>query len=150
MKTDLPYILMIDDDEFFLNDAELELKGKARFKGFQGPNDFELEVTADDIKDADLILVDYEFRGGSATKCKLAQYIREELGYQGWLVLCSLHADHNFGGLRDQLAREYDEIIHKRDLKWSNLRSILEKEDSRFSGAIFRRQANQQEAGRHE
>ena len=124
MRAKKPYIMMIDDDEFFLNDAEIELRGKATFKGFKGPNDFEREVKQEDITAADLIVVDYEFRGGSATKSKIAEYIREDLGYRGKMVLCSLHADNDFFGERDNLARSYDAIIHKRDLTWGKLNEL--------------------------
>ena len=120
-----PYVLMIDDDKFFLNDTEIELQEKAFFKGFRGPNDFELEVQDKDISAADLIIVDYEFKGGTATKSKLAPYIRDELGYKGKMILCSLHADGEIFGEVESIRRDYDAIIHKRDLCWETLRKFL-------------------------
>lgn len=116
-------ILAIDDDLFYLNEIRLELEGKADYKLFQGPNEFEEYVDAKDVERADAIIVDYDYGNGTAVKSDIAGFIRKDLGYKGKLVLCSLHED--FREDNERIRREYDVVLHKRDLSWERICEIV-------------------------
>lgn len=118
-----PLILAIDDDPFYLNEIRLELEGHADCKLFQGPNEFEELVTKEDILRASLIVVDYDYGAGTAIKSGIAGFVRNNLGYKGKLVLCSLHED--FREDEKQVRKDYDVVMHKRDLSWERLEQCL-------------------------
>lgn len=115
-----PSVLAIDDDRFYLNEMALELEGKARYKGFLGPNDFEDEVNEEDIASADAILVDYDFGRGNAVQSSLAKHIRENLGFKGRVILWSLH-DHFSKGDQAEIAKDYDAVMSKKGFNWEKL-----------------------------
>ena len=114
-----PLILAIDDDQFYLNEIKMEVEGHADYILFQGPNNFEDNVSSTDVQNADLIIVDYDFGAGTAVKSGVAEYIRRDLGYNGKLMLCSLHED--FRENEAKIRKDYDVVIHKRDLNWSKI-----------------------------
>ena|SRR3990167_9497272 len=118
-----PFILAIEDDEFYIKELHMELDGRADFKSFTSPSNFELQVTPEDIDKANLILVDYDYKTGTAVKSKLAEYIRQELDYKGKLVLCSLLS--NFKQDNRKIRKDYDVVIHKKELSWEKLDQIL-------------------------
>ncbi|MFK7827065.1 MAG: hypothetical protein AB8G05_23180 [Oligoflexales bacterium] len=118
-----PHILVIDDDQFYLDHAKFELKGHATYQLFQGPNDFEERVKKEDIDKADLVIVDYDFGTGTAIKSQISRFIRDDLGYAKELVLCSLH--ETFGDHEDRVKLDYDHVLQKKDLNWGKISSIL-------------------------
>lgn len=119
-----PYIIAIDDDQFYLNEAELELAGKAQFRGFLGPNDFEELIDEQELAKADAILVDYEFAGGSAIQSGIADLIRNHLGYKGKVILWTLHPRFSEQDQK-QIDVEYDAVIRKSEFSWQRLTSLL-------------------------
>lgn len=125
---DKPYILAIDDDRFYLNEVELELQGKARYRGFLGPNAFEDDVTEEDINSADAILVDYDFGRGNAVQSTLASEIRNVFGYKGKLILWTV-APAFPDGDKEKIDRDYDLVIRKGDFCWDKLVEALSKKE---------------------
>ena len=121
-----PRILAIDDDRFYLNEMALELEGKANFKGFLGPNEFEDSVTDEDIESADVILVDYDFGRGNAVQSSLAGHIRKDLGFRGTLILWTLHESFS-GDDRKLIDRDYEAVMNKKDFDWMKLSKYLNK-----------------------
>ena len=118
-----PLILAIDDDPFYLNEIKMEIEEHADYIFFKGPNDFEQNAKEHDVKNADLILVDYDYGRGTAVKSGIADYIRKELGYRGKLVLCSLHEDFKENSAKVQ--KDYDLVMHKRDMSWRTISQSL-------------------------
>lgn len=118
-----PLVLAIDDDTFYLEETRFEVAPHAEVKLFQGPNDFEENVSEADIDRASIIIVDYDYGSGTAVKSDVAGYLRHNLGYRGKLVLCSL-LEH-FGEYDMKVRKEYDFVLHKRDLCWKRLFELL-------------------------
>lgn len=119
-----PHILVIDDDQFYLDHAKHELKDHATYQLFLGPNDFEERVRQEDIDNADLVIVDYDFGTGTAIKSGIARYMRHNLGYKKSIALCSLH--ENFGEEDSHIKSEYNYVLHKRDLNWDAIVACFE------------------------
>lgn len=120
-----PLILAIDDDQFYLDEIKMELEDHAACKVFRGPNEFEEDVTKDDIKNADLVIVDYDYGYGTAVRSQVAEYIRDYLNFRGKIVLCSLHECFNED--EEKIRQNYDVVIHKRDLSWEKMSQFLAK-----------------------
>ena len=119
-----PHILVIDDDQFYLDHAKFELKDHATYQLFLGPNDFEERVKQEDIDNADLVIVDYDFGIGTAVKSQISRFIRDDLGYTKDLVLCTLH--ETFGEHEKKVKNDYDYILQKKDLSWVKISSIID------------------------
>lgn len=115
----MPFILAIDDDPEYLKDFSMALEGKANFKAFTGPCDFEYNVKKDDIEQANLIIVDYHFKIGTSIDCNIAAYIRKKLGFKGKILLCSSHSD--FKRDNENVKREFDGVIHKGTFDWDSV-----------------------------
>ncbi len=118
-----PLIFAVDDDQFYLDEIRMEIEKQANYKLFLGPNDFEQHVNPSDIQEVDLILVDYDYGTGTAIKSQMAEYIRNDLKFKGKLVLCSLH--EYFLKDEEKIRKDYDAVLHKRDLSWERLEGIL-------------------------
>lgn len=117
-----PLILVIDDDPFYLEHATLALQNDAICKTFLGPNEFEAKVSPQDIKDAALIVVDYDFGISTAVKSDISKYIRQVLGYQKKIALWSLHKQV----LEDDtsITDHFDLVLGKNDLTWKNVQPL--------------------------
>lgn len=118
-----PQIFAIDDDQFYLDEIQMEIEPYADCRLFLGPNDFEQQVSPEDLKKVDLILVDYDYGTGTAVKSQIADYIRNDLLFEGKLVLCSLH--EHFMKDEERIRKDYDAVLHKRDLCWERLERLL-------------------------
>lgn len=119
----MPFILAIDDDPEYLKDFSMALEGKANFKAFTGPCDFELNVNKDDIEQANLIIVDYHFNIGTSIDCDIAAYIRKQLGFKGKIILCSSCLDFKRDSENVKVA--FDGIIPKETFNWESVHHHL-------------------------
>lgn len=112
----LPKVIIIDNDQFYLHLFKFELAGKANILTFLGPNDFEVFASKADVESANLIIVDFKYPFGNAIESALPEYIREDMGYKGKLVLYS-HMD-DFGVYNRKVKEKFDGVIHKKDICW--------------------------------
>lgn len=121
----LPLILMIDDDKFYLNELSFTVEGKAKYKCFLGPNDFEKNVQPEDISLAKLIIVDYNFgkQLGTAISRQMSEYIRNMLGFKGKLVLCTVLGPYLKGN--DEVKQAFDYVLAKQDLNWDVISKLI-------------------------
>lgn len=124
--TKKPYIIAIEDDEWYSDFMKEEFAEHANFRAFDSANEFEYEAdeNVEAIKRADLILVDWDLHDGKPGGCDLGRFIRQDLKYKGNLVLCTLHADTVRGDKK--VTDHFDSVMHKRDLKWQSVVDLFE------------------------
>lgn len=114
-----PYILAIDNDQYFLNEIGYEIKDKAKYKSFLGPKEFADDVFPEDIQEANLILVDYNYPTGNAIKSKIVEYIKDILGFKGKVILFS---HFNYFEENNQKVQDlFDGFILKGEFEWNKL-----------------------------
>lgn len=132
MKTK-PHILFIDDDQFYLDHFEKVIRDHATIDLFHGPTDFEKNISTQVIEKTDLVVVDYEFNGWTAVSNDIAGFLKNDLRYDGKIALFTLLRE--FGKDRSRIRKDYDYILHKKELNWPVLYQLLSGtyESSNFS-----------------
>lgn len=119
-------IVMIDNDPYFLAKWQETLGEEIHFIPFNTISDCEQALIDEPQKilKASCIIVDFEFGNTTAGKKDFASYLRNECGYKGAILMCSLH--ESFGEYDDLIQKSFTKIIDKTPLTWSELSKILE------------------------
>ena len=115
-------IVLIEDDSFYVQEFKDEIKGKFNLTAFSSPSDF---VDKDiDLSDVQAIFLDFDFGHVSEEENMLAEYLREDKGFKGKIVLWSLLEEF------DRETKQYldsfcNEIWVKRDLSLEKIEALL-------------------------
>lgn len=108
-----PLILVVDDEQFYLDEFALELEKSCRLELFKGPDDF-LECPKEVFSAANYIFIDYEFRIDDAITLELAQFARKQ-GFRGKLILWSLYEEFE-PEVQSSIDKNYDYFLCKAGL----------------------------------
>lgn len=124
MASSKALILAVDDEPFFLNDLKYEFMGKnVELKTYLGHNEFEEQVSNNDIERASVILIDYDLRSCTSVDRDFPRYIRKHPNFKGKLALVSLHED--FGDHSKVIRDSYDAVFKKEDFGWEDVSTLL-------------------------
>ena len=116
--------IVLDDEQFFLNiykDIFSDKAIKARY--YQSEGEFEEKESEKSIASTDLIIFDYKLKGKTIVSLNLLEYVREELGFKGIILVCST-LDH-FGYDQDNIHKFADGMLEKSELSWDKIQSFL-------------------------
>ena len=114
---------IIDDEEYFHDDARIKLKRigfSENIYCYFGSEEF-LKRTKDMDLSNDLVVVDYELGIENACDDRISEKIREQHAC-GALVLFSLLPC--FGRHDQEIRSQYDEIVRKSKIDWDHLISL--------------------------
>ena len=116
--------IILDDEPFFLDLYKDLFAGKeinARY--YLSEAELEENETPQTLKSTDLVIFDYKLKGKTIVSLNLLEYVRNELGFKGTLLVCSTLEHFAFD--QEYIDKFADGKLEKSDLSWEKIQHFL-------------------------
>jgi len=117
-------IVLIEDDNFYINEFVAEVGEKFSVTAFKSPNDFVDKNP--NVSDISAVFLDFDFGYFSEKDNQIAEFLRTHKNFKGKIIIWTLLEEF------DEETRQYldsfcDEIWTKRDLSLKNVERLFLK-----------------------